>query len=617
MSYLNFIKEKKPRMVIAQSCPAIVSFIEVYCPKLLPYLAPADSPMLHTVKMVKEYYPEYKDHKVALISPCIAKRREFDETGFGDYNVTMYSLKNYLDDKGINLSSFPPVEYTGEQAERAVGFSIPGGLLDTAERFMPGIRRRTCKIEGVHAIYPYLEEISRMLDTDVELPLLIDCLNCGKGCNGGPGTGNVQKPQALLENQVKKRMAKLEEYHNPQKEYHEVLNKYWKNNLYDRNYRDLSLNNIIKKPNERELAGIYRSMNKFGTEDLYNCTSCGYGNCESMATAIYNKLNKPENCAHNILALLKEEKEKAHALARSKSDFLAKMSHEIRTPMNAITGMAELALREKMPDTAREHISTIKQASANLLLIINEILDFSKIESGKLEINPARYLFSSLINDVINIIRTKVVESNIQFTANIDCNIPNALFGDETRVRQIFLNILSNAVNYTEKGFVSLTVAAEAGSGAAGEIVNLRIEVADSGKGIKREDLDKLFGDFVRIDLASNRNIEGTGLGLAITRSLVKAMGGEIAVDSEYGSGSTFTVTLPQKAIGQEKLCFVENPEGKSVLLYEQREIHALSILRTLENLGVNCTLVTDDSRFREETERQGMAVCFCFFQSV
>jgi signal transduction histidine kinase/CheY-like chemotaxis protein len=303
----------------------------------------------------------------------------------------------------------------------------------------------------------------------------------------------------------------------------------------------------------------------------------------------------------------KNEKEKAEALARSKGDFLARMSHEIRTPMNAITGMAELALRDDLPETAREHIITIKQASVNLLSIINDILDFSKIESGKLEIVPAEYLFSSLINDVINIIRTRVIDSNIQFTANIDCNIPNVLFGDEIRVHQIFLNILSNAVKYTKEGFVSFNV-----TGVTHEdIVNLTIKVEDSGNGIKQEDIEKLFGDFIQINLISNRGIEGTGLGLAITRSLVKAMNGEISVDSEYGKGSTFTVTLPQRISRHEKLSFVENPKDKSVLLYEHRQIYALSILHTLEDLGVNCKLVTSEPLFSEETKNQTWAFVF------
>ena len=373
ISYLDYIKKKNPRTVIAQPCPAIVSFIEIYRPELLPYLAPADSPMLHTVRMIREYYPEYKDHKIAVISPCIAKRREFDETGLGDYNVTMLSLKNCIEEKKIDLSHFPAVEYIGPHAERAVGFSSPGGLLDTAERFVPGIRRKTYKVEGVSIIYPYLQEISELLNTDVELSLLIDCLNCEKGCNGGPGTGNCENPLAVLENPVRKRRSKLEEYHKPTrgewvyKKYHKVLDKYWKKNLYDRSYIDLSGNNNIKHPNEAQLKEVYSSLRKFGTEDLYNCTACGYGNCKTMATAIFNKLNKPENCAHYILARLKDEM-KTEELNRQLTEHITqasvlieeinKMVHEF----DASIGMQALTVDESSKKTEKM-VTSIKNTS--------------------------------------------------------------------------------------------------------------------------------------------------------------------------------------------------------------------------------------------------------------
>jgi len=145
VSYIEYINEKKPRMVIAQPCPAIVSYIEINHPNLIPYLAPAHSPMLHTIKMIHEYYPQYRNHKRAVISPCAAKRREFDETGLGDYNVTMLALRRYFEENRINLGTFPKLEYASEHAERAVRFSSPGGLLDTVERFLPGFRRRTHK----------------------------------------------------------------------------------------------------------------------------------------------------------------------------------------------------------------------------------------------------------------------------------------------------------------------------------------------------------------------------------------------------------------------------------------------------------------------------------------
>ncbi|MDR0503124.1 MAG: methyl-accepting chemotaxis protein [Treponema sp.] len=315
VSYLNYIKEKNPKLVIAQPCPAIVSFLEIYHPELLPYLAPADSPMLHTIKMIREYYPEYNGYKVAVISPCIAKKREFLETGLGDYNVTMLILKEYLKKKNINLAGFPAAEYIGAPAERAVTFSSPGGLLDTAERFLPGIRRRTRKIEGTHAIYPYLTGISNQLNKpDIEFPLLIDCLNCELGCNGGPGTGNNHKDLDELESPVRKRSAMLEKQINPGqrerefKKYHKVLKRYWKDGLYSRKYEDHSASHKIKFPDKAELDGVYKKLLKYSEADLFHCTSCGYGDCYLMATAIFNNLNKPDNCLHYTLALLEREK---------------------------------------------------------------------------------------------------------------------------------------------------------------------------------------------------------------------------------------------------------------------------------------------------------------------
>jgi signal transduction histidine kinase/CheY-like chemotaxis protein len=298
---------------------------------------------------------------------------------------------------------------------------------------------------------------------------------------------------------------------------------------------------------------------------------------------------------------------KAEAASKAKSDFLAKMSHEIRTPMNAITGMAELALRENLPDAAREHIITIKQAGANLLSIINDILDFSKIESGKLEIVPSNYLFSSLVNDVVSIIRMRVVDSNLSFVVNIDCNVPNSLFGDETRIRQVLLNILSNAVKYTKKGFVSFSVSGE----IIEDTVLLTIDVTDSGSGIKPKDLEKLFSEFSRVDLAAHKDVEGTGLGLVITKKLVNAMYGDINVQSEYGKGSTFTITLSQKICSPEPLALIQKPEDKSVLVYERNEIYADSIICTVDNLGVTCERAENDSELREKLKSKNYTFLF------
>ena len=290
--------------------------------------------------------------------------------------------------------------------------------------------------------------------------------------------------------------------------------------------------------------------------------------------------------------------EKAESASNAKSLFLAKMSHEIRTPMNAIIGMAELALREKDFHVIHRHINTIQHSGAHLLSIVNDILDFSKIESGKLQIIHADYHFSSLLNDVINIIKMRVLSSQVNFAVNIDSTIPNMLYGDETRIRQILLNILNNAVKFTEKGYVSLAVT---GAAADENTIDLTIVVTDNGIGIREEDMENLFGNFVQLDMGVNRGVEGTGLGLAISRNLAHAMGGDITVSSEYGSGSVFTVRLPQQIRGFEKLALVKNPEKKAVLVFELRVIYAQSIAGTLENLGVGYRLVSGDSEFKLE----------------
>jgi len=320
----------------------------------------------------------------------------------------------------------------------------------------------------------------------------------------------------------------------------------------------------------------------------------------SAGRMIANALIRNE-MTQNILdtsAQLDEAVKKANEANNAKSEFLAKMSHEIRTPLNAIVGMAELALREDMSDAAYEHNLTIRQASTSLLSIINDILDFSKIEAGNLEIIPGEYLLSSLVHNVVSIIRTRMSDSRLRFLVNIDSNIPNALLGDEIRIRQVILNLLSNAVKYTEKGFVSFSIS---GKTVSKSVVVLTIEIADSGRGIKEEDIRNLFRDFVQIDIEKNKGIEGTGLGLPIARSLVDAMGGEISVSSKYGFGSTFTVTLSQQIRSSEKLASVENPKEKNVLVYERREACADSILRTMDNLGVSCALVKTVAEFYEK----------------
>ena len=268
---------------------------------------------------------------------------------------------------------------------------------------------------------------------------------------------------------------------------------------------------------------------------------------------------------------LNEAKAAAERANTAKSDFLASMSHEIRTPINAVLGMNEMVLREslqardRIPKTQPElrsymtnisnYAGNIDSAGKNLLSIINDILDFSKIESGKMEITEADYKFSSVLNDISNVVSFKAKDKGLDFRIDVDKELPDGLYGDELRIRQIMTNLLGNAVKYTKEGSVTLYV----GKGKDTEVreggmIDLIISVKDTGIGIRKEDLDKLFQKFERVDLQQNSTVEGSGLGLAITKNLLGLMNGSISVESVYGEGSVFTVVLPQKVVSTESV---------------------------------------------------------------
>lgn len=272
---------------------------------------------------------------------------------------------------------------------------------------------------------------------------------------------------------------------------------------------------------------------------------------------IYKISNILSNMAYNRYQVLQanREIEKANQM---KSDFLANMSHEIRTPMNAVIGMAELALREELPAAAKEYISEIISSGKTLLTIINDILDFSKIESGKMDIDVAEYEPMSIINDVANIIMTRIGDKDVELILDIAPDLPRRLLGDSNRLKQIIINLSNNAVKFTQKGQVVLKVGFERTSG---DEIHLQVEVQDTGIGVKKEDMNKLFQSFQQVDSKRNRNIEGTGLGLAICRNLLSLMGGEIWVESEYGRGSVFSFYLPQKIFEDKPSVVVKDRE--------------------------------------------------------
>ena len=245
------------------------------------------------------------------------------------------------------------------------------------------------------------------------------------------------------------------------------------------------------------------------------------------------------------------EERRAKAANEAKSNFLANMSHEIRTPINAVLGMNEVILRECKDKKILEYAQNIEGAGRTLLSLINDILDFSKIEAGSMEITEAEYDFSSVLNDVYNMIHIKAEQKILELKFEVDENLPDTLYGDEMRLRQIMVNILNNAVKYTQEGSVTLEASGEMN---LNDTITLKVAISDTGMGIKEEDLPTLFDKFKRLDTEKNRTVEGSGLGLAITSSLLDLMGGSVTVESVYGKGSTFTFFLPQKVIGDTKI---------------------------------------------------------------
>lgn len=272
--------------------------------------------------------------------------------------------------------------------------------------------------------------------------------------------------------------------------------------------------------------------------------------------------------------------------ANMKSDFLANMSHEIRTPMNAVIGMAEMALREELPPEAREYINQIKTAGMSLLTIINDILDFSKISSGKMDINLEQYEPISIVNDVANIIMTRIGDKKLELLIDYDPTIPYQVMGDSSRIKQIIVNLTNNAVKFTKEGRVQLTVGY---SKTSDQEILLKVSVSDTGIGIKKEDIGKLFVSFSQLDSKRNRNIEGTGLGLAISKQLVQLMNGRIWVESEYGKGSCFSFEIPQLVL----------VDGESVKIEKPRRIRAAILT---DNCYIENSLVRDFTRFGAES---------------
>jgi signal transduction histidine kinase len=306
---------------------------------------------------------------------------------------------------------------------------------------------------------------------------------------------------------------------------------------------------------------------------------------------------------------LKEQRQIADSANEAKSRFLANMSHEIRTPINAVLGLDEMILRETTEKGIRSYSADIMAAGKTLMSLINDILDLSKVEEGKMKIIPVQYEVSSLGNDLVNIMRDRAIKKGLRFVVDADEHIPHILIGDEIRIRQCVLNLLTNAVKYTESGSVTLKVSFDKKDD---NHIMLNIAVEDTGIGMRKEDMEALFSPYERIEEKRNRTIEGTGLGMSITRHLLELMGSELEVQSEYGKGSNISFRLEQEVVSwtevgdyNQRLSDSKSEEGQYHELFHAPEARILVVDDTEMNLTVMKSLLKK-TQIRFDTARSG-----------
>ena len=345
---------------------------------------------------------------------------------------------------------------------------------------------------------------------------------------------------------------------------------------------------LLNKKSKADAAALSKGLERAADGDLEVRLDTSHAGALSDAFEDFNVMCERLGIMNARMEEAVREAEKASA---AKSDFLSSMSHEIRTPLNAVLGLDEMIVRESTEPQIQDYAIEIESSGKTLLGLINDILDFSKIESGKLELISAEYEVSSVVNDLLNMIEKKARDKGLEFKVSVNQKLPHCLYGDEIRLKQIILNILSNAVKYTDKGTVTMSVNYEKEDA---DSIALKVRVADTGKGIRQEDIEKLFAPFERIEENKNRSIEGTGLGMSITKKLLAMMDSQLEVSSVYGKGSIFSFSVKQKvtdwnAVGDFRAAYQQVKEGERIY---HESFHAPSArILVVDDTPVNMTM--------------------------
>jgi signal transduction histidine kinase/ferredoxin-like protein FixX len=566
--YHQAIESGKARLpLIGQSCPVIVKYIELYYPELIKHLAPSGSPVHDVAIYVKSLHP---DCELAFISPCLAKRREFQDSQMIEYNVTFQSLVNIFKEHNIDLDTLEDGEFDNAvSAGIATAFSTPGGLKAAYLHHYPDTPASAiARVEGKKVYKRYLRELEkRIAANDANLPLIIDILSCENGCNIGPGCINCRTPvdetEALIARRAEEAVMDGEKQQALGRFLEDIIQKH---NFDYCNYRDLSSNVQIKIPSESELQKIYADMHKVEERDFRNCAACGYNSCRYMAIAIYNGLNKVENChlyqekellrEHEILSTMVEEtadlnmklqreieerKQQEQLLVQNSKlaamgEMIGMIAHQWRQPLSSISTLAgnlQVFIDLDMYDDKQfgELLDAINNHAQYLSSTINDFRHFFKPD------NPQDIaLIDDVIGSTLGIIGKSLEYKKIGLVKDYLFTKPILTYPNE--LMQVFLNIIKNAADVfidQETADPEIVISGYEENGFQ------VVEIKDNGGGIPEEIMERIFDPYFSTKGAAL----GTGLGLYMSKVIVEEhCGGELLV-SNLPKGACFSIKLP------------------------------------------------------------------------